>query len=184
MHAFYRACARRRQPAGRVPCGWRARPGARRDLERRMASVAQGPLAVRYGGVVLDCDGLLYLRDQVIASAPPALRGIRSLGVRVAFVTNHSAVPPADVARRLGRLGVQADPAEVSTSAQAVVGLLGGRERLDGVRVLVLGGEGLREALARAGAALLGPQDDWRSARIVAVGLDTGLTYDRVRRAA
>ncbi|HKE99906.1 MAG TPA: HAD-IIA family hydrolase [Actinomycetes bacterium] len=146
--------------------------------------MAQGPLAGRYGGVVLDCDGVLYLRDQVIASAPPALRGIRSLGVRVAFVTNNSAVPPADVARRLERLGVQADPAEVSTSAQAVVGLLGGRERLDGVRVLVLGGEGLREALARAGAALLGPQDDWRSARIVAVGLDTGLTYDRVRRAA
>src|SRR4029450_2993250 len=100
------------------------------NLERRMASVAQGPLAGRYGGVVLDCDGVLYLRDQVIASAPPALRGIRSLGVRVAFVTNNSAVPPADVARRLERLGVQADPAEVSTSAQAVVGLLGGRERV------------------------------------------------------
>jgi HAD superfamily hydrolase (TIGR01450 family) len=141
-----------------------------------------GALARGFGGVVFDLDGVVYLGDEVIAAAPAALEQVRELGVRVAFVTNNSYRPPDLVAEKLGRLGVKAATEEVLTSAQALVRLLGGREGLEGVRVLVVGGPGLRQALEGAGARLV-DGEGWRGAEVVAVGFDPDLTYERVRAA-
>jgi glycerol-1-phosphatase len=141
-----------------------------------------GPLAGRYGGVVFDLDGVVYLGDEVVPAAPAALDGVRGLGVGVAFVTNNSYRPPGLVAEKLNRLGVKAAVGEVLTSAQAAVRLLGGRDGLDGVRVLVVGGPGLCQALEAAGARLVDPSA-WRDAQVVAVGFDPELTYERARTA-
>jgi glycerol 3-phosphatase-2 len=140
-------------------------------------------LAAGYRGIVLDLDGVVYLGDQVVPAAPAALEGVRRLGVRLAFVTNNSFRPPELVASRLGRLGVKAAVEEVLTSAHATVRLLGGVDGLDGVKVLVVGGPGLRQALQDAGATLVDGAD-WRQAEVVAVGFDPDLTYERVRTAA
>jgi HAD superfamily hydrolase (TIGR01450 family) len=141
-----------------------------------------GTLAGRFRGVVLDLDGVVYLGEEVIAAAPGALDQVRGLGVKVAFVTNNSYRPPGQVAEKLNRLGVKAAEGEVLTSAQAAVRLLGGHAGLRGVRVLVVGGPGLRQALEGAGARLIdGPA--WREAEVVAVGFDPELTYGKVRDA-
>ena len=140
-------------------------------------------LAAGYRGIVLDLDGVVYLGDEVVPAAPAALEGVRGLGVRLAFVTNNSFRPPQRVAERLGRLGVKAAVEEVLTSANATVRLLGGEDGLDGTKVLVVGGPGLRQALEDAGARLLDAAA-WREAEVVAVGFDPDLTYDRVRTAA
>jgi glycerol-1-phosphatase len=141
-----------------------------------------GALASRFRGVVFDLDGVVYLGDQVVEAAPAALDQVRGLGVAVAFVTNNSYRPPELVADKLHRLGVKAAPEEVLTSAQALVRLLGGPAGLDGVRVLVVGGPGLRGALEGAGARLV-DGSAWREAQVVAVGFDPDLTYARVRDA-
>jgi glycerol 3-phosphatase-2 len=138
------------------------------------------PLARRYRAVVLDLDCVVYLGDQVISGAAEALAGVRELGVAVGFVTNNSYRPPEAVAEKLLSLGVKAAVEEVFTSAQATVRLLGGS--LEGVRVLVVGGPGLRTALQAAGARLLDP-DEWREADLVAVGIDPELTYRRLAAA-
>jgi HAD superfamily hydrolase (TIGR01450 family) len=139
-------------------------------------------LAAGFGGVVFDLDGVVYLGEEVVAAAPAALDQVRGLGVKVAFVTNNSYRPPDRVVEKLNRLGVKAADGEVLTSAQAAVRLLGGRDGLDGVRVMVVGGPGLRQALEAAGARLVeGPA--WREAEVVAVGFDPDLTYARVRDA-
>jgi len=131
---------------------------------------------------VFDLDGVVYLGEEVVPAAPGALDQVRGLGVKVAFVTNNSYRPPGQVVEKLNRLGVKAAEDEVLTSAQAAVRLLGGREGLDGVRVLVVGGPGLRQALEEAGARLVdGPA--WAEAEVVAVGFDPELTYARVRDA-
>jgi HAD superfamily hydrolase (TIGR01450 family) len=147
------------------------------------AAVAESrALAAGFRGVVFDLDGVVYLGDEVIAAAPGALDQVRGLGVKVAFVTNNSYRPPDLVVEKLNRLGVKAAEGEVLTSAQAMVRLLGGRDGLEGVRVLVVGGPGLRQALETAGAQLVeGPA--WREAQVVAVGFDPELTYARVRDA-
>jgi len=140
-------------------------------------------LAAGYRGIVLDLDGVVYLGEEVVPAAPAALEGVRGLGVRLAFVTNNSFRPPERVASKLGRLGVKAAVEEVLTSAHATVRLLGGEDGLDGTKVLVVGGPGLRQALAGAGARLV-DGSAWRDAEVVAVGFDPDLTYDRVRAAA
>jgi glycerol 3-phosphatase-2 len=140
-------------------------------------------LAAGYRGIVLDLDGVVYLGDEVVPAAPAALEGVRGLGVRLAFVTNNSFRPPELVASKLGRLGVKAAVEEVLTSAHATVRLLGGQDGLDGTKVLVIGGPGLRQALRDAGAKLIDGAD-WREAEVVAVGFDPELTYERVRTAA
>jgi len=154
-----------------------------------------GPLAGRYRAVAFDLDGTVYLGDEVVPGAPAAVQGVRELGVKVAFVTNNAVRPPAAVVEKLSRLGVKATTEEVLTSAQAVVHLLGGGRGphgargphdtggLHGTRVLVVGGPGLREALAAAGAHLLEP-DAWRQADVVVAGLDPELSYAKVRAAA
>jgi HAD superfamily hydrolase (TIGR01450 family) len=131
---------------------------------------------------VFDLDGVVYLGDEVVAAAPRALERVRGLGVKVAFVTNNSYRSPDLVAEKLNRLGVKATDGEVLTSAQAAVRLLGGRDGLEGVRVLVVGGPGLRQALEGAGARLV-DGSEWREAEVVAVGFDPELTYSRVRDA-
>jgi len=137
-------------------------------------------LAGRYRAVVLDLDGVVYLGEQAIPGAAEALAGVRGLGVAVGFVTNNSYRLPEAVAEKLLALGVKAAVEEVFTSAQATVRLLGGS--LEGTRVLVVGGPGLRTALQAAGARLL-EAGDWREADLVAVGIDPELTYGRLAAA-
>jgi glycerol-1-phosphatase len=145
--------------------------------------VAEGAaLASRFRGVVFDLDGVVYLGEEVVEAAPAALDQVRALGVAVAFVTNNSYRPPDLVAEKLQRLGVKAAPGEVLTSSQALVRLLGGSAGLDGVRVMVVGGPGLRGALEAAGARLV-DGSAWREAEVVAVGFDPDLTYARLRDA-
>jgi glycerol 3-phosphatase-2 len=140
-------------------------------------------LAGRYQALLLDCDGVLYLGDEVIQPAPAALADARAAGCALAFITNNSRTSPATVAAKLTAMGIEADPAEVFTSAQAVVRLLGGPAALAGAKVLMLGGPGLRETLDEAGAVLVEP-GDWRTAEIVVVGLATELTYATAASAA
>jgi glycerol-1-phosphatase len=148
-----------------------------------MESIQAGsPLAGRYDSVVFDLDGVIYLGDQVIPAAPGAVRGVRELGARVAFVTNNAVRPPSAVVEKLARLGVKATVEEVLTSAHAVVRLLGGPRGLAGLNLLVVGGPGLRQALADAGGRLLGPAA-WREADVVVAGLDPDLDYGKLRAA-
>ncbi|MBA2559435.1 MAG: HAD hydrolase-like protein, partial [Propionibacteriales bacterium] len=65
-------------------------------------------------------------------------------------VTNNAARPPGVVARHLKELGVDADPGDVVTSAQAAAHEVARRVPAKS-RVLVVGGEGLYEALRDEG---------------------------------
>ena len=109
------------------------------------------PLASRYDVALLDLDGVVYIGPRCGAGAAAgAWRGARRLGMRLAFVTNNAARPPAAVAEHLTELGVPARPGEVVTSAQAAAHYLA--ERLPaGAAVLVVGTTGLDEALRERG---------------------------------
>jgi glycerol 3-phosphatase-2 len=101
----------------------------------------------RFDTALLDLDGVVYVGPTAIDGVPEALAEVRRRGMRTAFVTNNAARTPEAVAAHLRELGVQADVTDVVTSAQAAATLV-----LDlvgpGAAVLVVGGEGLRAALA------------------------------------
>lgn len=100
--------------------------------------------------LLLDLDGVVYVGPDAVPGAAQALNVARRRGTRAVFVTNNAARTPADVARHLCELSVQATASDVVTSAQAAARMLAA-DLDEGARVLVVGGEGLREAVREVG---------------------------------
>lgn len=124
-----------------------------------------------YDGVLFDLDGVVYLGPIAVPGAPPAIAGLRDRGVPVGFVTNNAARTPAAVAAHLTELGIPAGRDDVVTSAQAGAQLL--RHDLPaGTKVLAIGGEGVRQALAEAGLAAVDTADDEPVAVLQGYGVD------------
>jgi 4-nitrophenyl phosphatase len=100
--------------------------------------------------VCCDLDGVLWRGDEPIAPAADGVAQLRGAGLRVAFLSNNSSMPVADVVAKLGRVGVPAEDEDVLTSALAAAALLGS-ELPKGARVFAAAGPGVIEALAREG---------------------------------
>ena len=120
---------------------------------------------------VLDLDGVVWLGNQVIPGAADAVDELRAAGEEVVFVTNNAYAPVSDREQKLAGFGIDAAGC-VLTAAQA------GARLLDpSWDVLVVGGPGLREEVARRGCTMVdGPACD-----AVITGLDRELTYEALR---
>jgi glycerol-1-phosphatase len=136
-------------------------------------------LAERYGCILFDLDGVLYRGEDAVPQAPPTMAELRRRGVRPVFLTNNSSRTPRQVADKLRAIGIEADPAEVVTSALATAELLAER---GGGRAFVIGQDGVREALTDAGIRVL--EGEPEEADLVVVGFDGGATYGSLKRAS
>jgi HAD superfamily hydrolase (TIGR01450 family) len=136
------------------------------------------------GVIVSDLDGVLWRGDTPVAGSADAVAGPRGGGRRVAFLTNNSSTRTADVVAKLARMGVDADPADVLSSAQAAAALLSA-DLAAGSRVLVCGGPGVTEALSAAGFEPVA-NDGELDAPVAAVvcGFHRDFDFDRLDRAA
>ena len=158
-----------------------------------MASTLLGserPLTALHDVALLDLDGVVYVGPDAVPGAPEALAAARTAGLRLAFVTNNAARPPAVVADHLTRLGVPARAEEVITSSQAAARYLADRLPT-GARVLVVGTTGLVQALEEQGltpvhdangeldAVVQGysPDVDWRLLAEGAVAINRGVPW-------
>lgn len=110
--------------------------------------------------VLTDLDGVIYRGPEAL---PHAVESINALGegIRVAYITNNASRTDVAVAEHLTRLGLRVEPTDIVTSPQAAVTVLKGIIP-PGSIVLVVGGDGLTEEVARAGfrvtrSALDGP---------------------------
>ncbi len=129
---------------------------------------------------MLDLDGVVYVDGEAVPQAAEAIATAREQRMRVAFITNNASRTPSTVAAHLHRLGVHADDADVVTSAQAAARVL--VERLgEGARVVLLGAEGLLEAVRAVGLAPVGVEDD---AEAVVTGYGPDVLWRDVMRAA
>jgi len=163
---------------------------------RRVATVTtplQGTnqaLAETFDVALLDLDGVVYVGRHAVAGVPEVLAAVRALGMRLAFVTNNAARPPAVVAEHLTQLGIAAEAGEVINSAQAAAHYLADRLG-EQAKVLVIGTTGLDEALLERGlvpvhsaeddpqAVVQGysPDLDWRQLAEGAVAIGRGLLW-------
>jgi glycerol 3-phosphatase-2 len=118
------------------------------------------PLRESYDVALLDLDGVVYIGPDAVPGAREHLDAAAEAGMRLAYVTNNAARPPAEVARHLRQLGVRAQSEDVVTSAQAAARLLS--EDLEpGSAVYVIGGRGLFDALVeRDLRPVQSPDDD------------------------
>jgi glycerol 3-phosphatase-2 len=155
---------------------------------------ADRPLTELYDTALLDLDGVVYLTEEPVPEAAASLAAARAAGMHLEFVTNNASRSPVAVARLLGEVGVQADPGEVVTSAQAAAALLA--EKLaPGSPVLVLGTDALSDELSGLGlrpvrlaedkpvAVVQGysPDIGWRQLAEAAVALRSGRCRATVR---
>jgi len=141
-----------------------------------VTSLADGtdePLATRHDVALLDLDGVLYVGPGAVDGAPEAVAAAREAGVSVAFVTNNASRTPATVAAHLTGLGIAAEAADVVTSAQAVAGLVAAAVPA-GAPVLLVGGEGLAEAIRERGLRPVATARDEPAAVVQGFSPDVG----------
>ncbi len=154
-----------------------------------MLLTSTAPLTETYDLAMLDLDGVVYIGADAVPGAAENIGAAREAGMRVAFITNNASRTPAAVAEHLVELGVEADAADVVTSAQAASRVA--RERWGaGARVVCLGAPGLEAALVEAGLEPVGadaeaeavvsgygPDVPWRDIMRVAVRIRDGLPW-------
>jgi NagD protein len=151
-----------------------------------MSSVLPTPaVTARLRGIrhlALDMDGTLYRGGTLFPFTLPFRARVRQLGIGCTFLTNNPAKSSADYLAHLGRLGIQAGPADLYTSAQATIDWL--RANRPGARRLfILGTPSMQGQFAAAGFTLTA-DDPADEPDAVVVGFDLTLTYARLCRAA
>ncbi|MEU4165098.1 HAD-IIA family hydrolase [Actinoplanes sp. NPDC026670] len=130
-------------------------------------------LADGYDLVIFDLDGVVFLIDKPIPGAADAIDRLRSGATSIAFATNNASRRAVDVAALLTGMGVNAEPAEVLTSAGAAAALLA--ERLPaGAPVLVVGAEALRAEVRDAGLTPVSAREDDPVAVLQGYGPEVG----------
>ena len=153
------------------------------------------PLVDAYDLALVDLDGVVYRGSDVVAHAAESLDRARSAGMGLVFVTNNASREPESVAAQLVGLGIDADAAEVLTSAQVAVALLA-EELPPHARVLVVGGPGLLTAVRAAGFQVVGcaadrpdavvqgfaPDVSWRELAEAAYAIERGARHVATNR--
>src|SRR4051812_36324523 len=114
------------------------------------------PLIAAYDGVVCDLDGVVYRGDDAVPDASASLQRLVARGIRVVYATNNASRVPAEVVCQLTALGAPASEEDVVSSAQAGAARLADKLPA-GAPVLALGGDGVAQALERAGLRPVAP---------------------------
>lgn len=128
-----------------------------------------------YSGYLFDLDGTVYHGDVPIPSAIRFIDSLTNKGINYGFVTNNSTRSPNEVAAKLNHLGINAHASQVMTSSIATAIYL--REKHPNTSISIIGERGLKEALTEFKQTDFNPD-------IVVVGLDRGVTYNKISAAA
>ncbi|MGH6654594.1 MAG: HAD family hydrolase, partial [Actinocrinis sp.] len=142
------------------------------EADRR---AADKPLAALYDTALLDLDGVVYRGKDAVPNAVPSLLSAADAGMRLAYVTNNASRTPEMIARHLRELGLPARPEDVVTAAQAVARLIA-EQMPHGARVLVIGDEGLRQAVLGHELTIVDSADDDPAAIVQGYRSDTSWT--------
>lgn len=145
------------------------------------AAGRQPIVAERYDALLFDLDGVVYLGDAVIPSAPATIAALVERGTSIAFLTNNSSRTLEQVAAKLAGLGVPARTDQVVSSGVATAAMLD-REGAVGSSAFVIGEAGVREALAAVGIDLLDGEPS--RADLVVIGWDRSVDYAKLRTAS
>lgn len=132
----------------------------------------------KYTGYFIDLDGTIYQGTTQFPAGKRFIERLQASGTDYLFVTNNSTKTPAMVAQNLTENhGIITSPAQVYTSAMATADYLATLPAIK--RVLVIGEDGLRSAVAQKGFEIVttAPAD------AVVMGIDRQFTYDQLVQA-
>lgn len=126
--------------------------------------------------VLLDMDGVVYVGEECLPGVQELLDYLEATGRNWLFVTNNSSRTPAQFVEKIARMGIGADESHILSSALATASWLA-EQYPDGVRVFMIGQDGLRWALEGEGITVV---EDARMADVVVSGIDFNVRYERL----
>jgi 4-nitrophenyl phosphatase len=133
--------------------------------------------------LILDMDGVLWKSDAPIGNLSEIFKRIESRGLKYIFATNNGTRTPEQYVDVLGRLGVQASPEQVVTSALGVAHMLSASRKFPiGTKAFMIGEDGIRIALQAKGFEVL-PLERAQEAQVVVMGIDRDITFEKMREA-
>lgn len=127
-------------------------------------------------------DGVLWKADAPIGDLHSVFQRIRERGLRFVFATNNGTKTPEEYRQKLADLGVDVDTSQVVTSALGAAYLLAPKYPR-GTRVFLIGGNGVRAALAEKGFEVL-PLERAAEAQVFVMGIDREINFQKVAEAA
>jgi len=133
-------------------------------------------------GLICDLDGVMYRGADPIEGSPQAIQRLGRLGVHVVFCTNNANPTIDRYIDKLASMGVPIGREDLVSSPVVTAEVLSD-EGAAGRSAIVVGGEGLREAL-RTIDVLVDDDPSSRTADYVVVGLDPDFTYETLKRAS
>ncbi|MDU2270072.1 HAD-IIA family hydrolase [Winkia neuii] len=117
------------------------------------------PLSQNFELALVDLDGVAYMGSNPIKYADTGLMSAKEGGMELVFVTNNASRTRQEVKDKLAGYGIEVDEDKIMTSAMDGVAIL--KEILPpGAKVLSIGGNGLRKAVAEGGFELVESADD------------------------
>ena len=134
-------------------------------------------------GIVLDMDGVLYRGNRPIEGARELIEFLKARGIPFALLTNNSTRTPEMYREKLLSMGIDVPEERIVTSGLAT--RLYMAKHIKPGRVFVIGGKGLHEEMKRLGWGTVGVEEcregRWKEIEHVVVGLDPGLTYEKLK---
>ena len=127
--------------------------------------------------LILDMDGVLWRDDQPIGDLPFVFSEISRRNLKVSLATNNATLSVEQYLNKLERFGVSLRPEQIVNSSLAAAHYLCQRFP-EGGNVYIIGEEGLILTLSQHGFK---PSE--KNVQAVIVGLDRGLTFEKLKQA-
>lgn len=127
----------------------------------------------RYKAICLDLDGTVYRGIEPIPEAVSFIAKMQQKGLDPYFITNNSSMTRLQFQDKLASFGIQAAADRIMTSAIAAAKYC--KEHYAGASVMMIGEEGLEDALVSEGIQLTNEAPD-----VVIMGIDRGVTYAKL----
>jgi 4-nitrophenyl phosphatase len=130
-------------------------------------------------GLIIDMDGVLWRGETALPGLKPFFALLHQRAIPFILATNNASTSPGAVQEKLHKMGVEVEPKQILTSAQAAAKWLASRLP-PGANVVAVGEDALWEALRTEG---LHPRQDAAHAAAVVAGLDREFSYRKLNEA-
>lgn len=135
-------------------------------------------------GIIFDMDGVLYRGDQPIEGAKEVVEYLKSKKIPFVLLTNNSTRNAKMYREKLHKMGIDVEEDRIITSGYATAQYL--KKHFKKGKVFVIGEKGLIEEIKSIGWEIVSFEEikeRWGSIDYVVVGLDTKLTYEKLKYA-
>lgn len=134
-------------------------------------------------GIIFDMDGVIYRGNEPIEGSKDVIEYLKKKNVPFLFLTNNSTKTPRMYREKLLAMGIEVPEERIITSGLATRIYM--VEHMKPGKIFTIGGKGLHEEMGKLNWGTLSLEEcregRWEEIKHVVVGLDPGLTYEKLK---